>query len=159
MVPRLQYELRVLRQHPAGPAAARGRALRAARGGVVLFLGDDTWPAGDLLARHADFHRRRPARSAALLGRIVPAPELGSTPFMDWLEASGLRFAYHTIRENEGLPGAFFYTSNTSAKAALVVEAGGFEGPYPYAAHEDTDLGVRMERVGMQLAYDPAALP
>jgi hypothetical protein len=51
----------------------------------------------------------------------------------------------------------FFYSSNVSAKVDLVAQAGGFHEEYVHAAAEDTDLGLRLERAGMRLAYDAEA--
>ena len=153
-----ELELILLEQDSAGPAAARNRGLERARAPVCLFLGDDTWPREDLLAHHRAFHARRTARADALLGRVTWAPPLDSLPFMRWLEASGLQFGYADIPGNEQLGGRFFYTSNVSAKTALLQDVGGFDEGFRHAAGEDIELGLRLERAGMLLAYEPAAV-
>jgi GT2 family glycosyltransferase len=50
-----------------------------------------------------------------------------------------------------------FYSGNVSAKTAFVREAGGFDETFAAAAHDDIDLGLRLERRGMRLVYDDAA--
>ncbi len=148
----------VLGQPNSGPAAARNRGLAAARGRVSLFLGDDTWPRPDLVDRHCAFHRRRPETEAALLGRVVWAEACGPTRFMEWLGSEGVRFGFDQIRDNERLPGSFFYTSNVSAKSGFVRAHGGFDEAFRAAAFEDIELGLRLERAGMRLRYDPEAI-
>src|SRR4051812_10088547 len=64
---RAELDIRLFEQPSLGPAAARNRALEAARAPVCLFLNDDTWPQRDLVEHHARFHRTRPEPEAALL--------------------------------------------------------------------------------------------
>nr|MBA2461686.1 glycosyltransferase [Actinomycetota bacterium] len=148
----------VLEQPNSGPATARNRGIAAARTRVCLFLGDDTWPRPDLVDRHCAFHRRRPETEAALLGLVVWAAECGPSPFMEWLGSHGIQFDFAQIRDHERLPGSFFYTSNVSVKTELARAHGGFYERFRAAACEDIDLGLRLERAGMQLAFDPVAI-
>jgi glycosyltransferase involved in cell wall biosynthesis len=153
---RAPFELTLIEQPGRGPAAARNRALAAARGPACLFINDDAWPGPDLLARHRDFHARRPQPEAALLGRIGFPPIPAPTPFMRWLAAA--MFDFDGIDHSDDVGGKRFYTANVSAKTAFVRGTGGFDEDFPYAAHEDIDLGLRLEQRGMRLAYDPDAV-
>lgn len=155
---RSPLHLTLLQQGPRGPAAARNRALESARGSACLFIGDDCWPRTDLVARHLRFHLERPALEAALLGRVVWADELRATAFARWLEESGIQFEYHNLPGHAHLPGRFFYTANVSAKTAFLRDAGGFDEVFRSAAGEDVELGTRLERAGMRLAYDEGAV-
>jgi len=153
-----ELEVTLIEQENQGPAAARNRGLARARAPVCLFLGDDTWPRDGLLARHRAFHARRTAPQDALLGRVVWAPPLDSSPFMRWLEASGLQFDYHEVSGRERLGGRHFYTANVSAKTGLLRAVGGFDETFRRAAVEDIELGLRLEAAGMRLAYEPEAV-
>ena len=150
------FELTVLRQPGRGPAAARNRALASARAPVALFLNDDAWPRPDLTARHAAFHALHPEPEAALLGRIDLAPDPPPTPFMRWLHE--LHFDLGGIEDASDAGGARFFTANVSAKRALIERAGGFDEGFQSAAHEDIDLGLRLDAAGMRLAYDASAV-
>jgi glycosyltransferase involved in cell wall biosynthesis len=154
--PEWPFDLTVIRRRGGGPAAARNRAIEVARAPVCLFLNDDSWPQPDLLARHRDFHVRRPEPEAALLGRIELPAVPPATPFMRWL-ATAL-FDYGGIEDPRDAGGARFFTANVSAKTELLRGAGGFDERFRSAAHEDIDLGLRLERLGMRLAYDPDAV-
>lgn len=147
----------VLEQGRRGPAAARNAGIAAARGTVCLFIGDDTWPQSDLVERHGWQHRRRPEPEAALLGHVRWAPESRPSPFMDWLN-SGVQFDFAQIADPEDVRGSCFYTANVSAKRSFLVESGGFDEGFGHAAFEDIELGLRLDRAGMHLAYDTAAV-
>ncbi|HEX2085208.1 MAG TPA: glycosyltransferase [Solirubrobacteraceae bacterium] len=154
----LPYPLTVRREAPRGPAAARNSGVAAARAPVVLFLGDDAWSTPRLVERHVAFHRRRPAREDALLGRAIWDPSSPVTPFMRWLDEGGAQFDFALLERDEDVGGRRFYTINVSAKAELVRAAGGFDEGFPAAAAEDVELGLRLQALGMRLAYDPEAL-
>lgn len=147
----------VLQQDSSGPAAARNRGIEAARGAVCLFLGDDTFPRPDLVERHAAAHARRPEPQAAVLGHVVWAPESRPTPFMDWLNTS-VQFDFGQITDPADVPGSCFYTANVSAKRSFLRDGGGFDESFPDAAFEDIELGLRLQRAGMRMEYDPDAV-
>lgn len=149
--------LRVIEQDALGPAAARNRGIAAAAGGACLFLGDDAWPAPGLVERHLEFHRDRPGRGDAMLGRVVPAPPLDRSEFVRWLHSDGVQFGYGALAAGE-VPAECFWTANVSAKTELLREAGGFDEAFTDAACEDAELGLRLARAGMRLVYDPAAV-
>lgn len=150
--------IEILQQSNSGPAAARNRAIAAARGRILLFLGDDMWPRDDLVERHVAFHRANTEPEVALLGQVVWATEARPSPLMEWLSSAGIQFAYQFIDDPKAVSPNFFYTSNVSVKAALVRSQGGFDETFPDAALEDTELGLRLEAVGMRLVYESNAI-
>jgi glycosyltransferase involved in cell wall biosynthesis len=150
---RRPYRLRLVELPGLGPAAARNRALAVAEAPVCLFVDDDCWPRPGLLERHRDFHARHPEREAALLGFIGLAPTPPPTELMRWLAEVHLDF--EGIADADDAGGDHFFTGNVSAKTALLRDAGGFDEAL--GDGEDIDLGLRLERAGMRLAYDPGA--
>lgn len=153
---RSAFPLTLIEQPGLGPAAARNRALAVVQAPVCLLIDDDTWPCEGLLARHIEFHRRRPEREAALLGYVDIASHPPPTPFMRWLADQHLGFA--GIEDPDDAGGQHFFSGNVSAKADFVREVGGFDEGYTSAGHEDIDLGLRLEEQGMRLAYDRHAV-
>jgi GT2 family glycosyltransferase len=152
------FELTLLEEPARGPAGARNRGIVEARGAACLFLGDDVRPRPGLVERHLRFHRERPEREAALLGRVVPAPPLDRSPFMCWLHEGGVQFGYAALSPGRPVPPEDFWTANVSAKTDLLREARGFDERFEGAACEDAELGVRLARAGMTLSYDPDAV-
>ncbi|MBV8958858.1 MAG: glycosyltransferase family 2 protein, partial [Actinobacteria bacterium] len=111
----------------AGPAAARNRAVGASSGALLLFIDDDIVAPPDLVARHLHHHAHGDDH-VAVLGRVTWHPDLTVTPFMRWLDRSGLQFAYETWLRDGPVdpPYAAFYTANLSMRRALFVAGGGF---------------------------------
>ncbi len=147
----------VLEQGSRGPAAARNTGIAAARGSACLFLGDDTWPRADLVERHGRLHRLRPEPETALLGHVEWAAASRPTLFMEWLN-TGIQFDFHQITDPEDVRGSCFYTANVSAKRSFLLANGCFDESFPDAALEDIELGLRLERAGLRLIYDEAAV-
>lgn len=150
-------ELVALRQDNAGPAQARNRGVKAARGEIVVFLGDDTVPEPDWLLHHLEEHRLQGARGdVAVLGYTSFPPGLDS-PFLRWINEFGAQFGYLLIEDPERVPFNFFYTSNVSLPRRVLVDLGGFREDFPAAAWEDIELAYRATREGLRLVYRPRA--
>jgi glycosyltransferase involved in cell wall biosynthesis len=149
---------RLLRQPARGPAAARNAGIAAAKGTLLLFLGDDIYPAPGLLHRHLEHHRRYPDWHVALLGRVTWDPSLEVTPLMRWLEDGGPQFCYARIENPMNVPHTFFWTANLSVKHAFLESEGSFSEKFPFAAFEDVELGVRLGKRGLVLHYEPHAV-
>jgi glycosyltransferase involved in cell wall biosynthesis len=112
-----------------GPAVARNRGWRAARGDVVAFTDDDTVPAADWLARGEAAMRQGPW--AALGGRVeVPLPR-GRPP------------TDHE-RMTQGLERSEFVTANAFVRRAALHRVQGFDERYTRAWREDSDLQFRL---------------
>jgi len=155
--------LRTWRQVNAGPAAARNRALREARGEFVLFAGDDVIPEPGMLETHAAAHARWETAAdgtrqpLAVLGSIRWHPDLEVTPFMRWLEESGTQFAFGRVATGDLLPPTMFYSSNLSIRRSLLPPQPVFDERFRHACWEDVDLGMRLAKAGVQLRFEPAA--
>jgi glycosyltransferase involved in cell wall biosynthesis len=149
-------ELELIEGPGRGPAAARNMALERAAAPVCLILNDDNWPREDLVARHVRFHEEHPEPETALLGLIALPAEPAPTPFMRWLTEE--HFDFRGIEDPSDAGGERFYTANVSAKVELLRRAGGFDEAFVGAANEDVELGLRLDALGLRLAYDPATV-
>jgi glycosyltransferase involved in cell wall biosynthesis len=147
--------LRALSEPVRGPAAARNAGVAAARGEVIVFLGDDTQPADrQLLARHVALHDARPEPEYAVLGKVAWDERRSVTPLMRWLD-TGPQFAYELFSPGLVDVAGFFYTAHVSLKKAAFDAAGGFDTRFPYAAVEDMEIGLRLRDGGVVLDYRP----
>jgi len=149
--------VRYLRQANRGPAAARNRGIRAARGRLLLMTDSDIVAASGLLAAHLAAHRRHPQPEVAVLGLVQWSPEHPVTPFMRWWER--VRFRYHKLLEKrEPVNHTYFYTCNVSVKREFLLAHGLFDEAFPSAAYEDSELAHRLWRRGLRLVFVPEAL-
>ena len=119
----------VVRGNGEGPSVARDRALGRAIGDVVAFTDDDAlvdvgWLAAALSALAGD---------PAMVG--VRGPVV-SPPFDPLFE--------HSVDDADG---GRFLTCNVAYRRTPLLESGGFDPGFRHA-HEDVDLGLRMEELG-----------
>ena len=142
----------VLAEPREGASFARNRALEHARAPLILLLGDDMEPDDEeLLAGHLAAHRRQ--ADVAVLGRVRWAEPVD--PFMRWLEVAGFQFSFDHITAGPVDPAAYLYSSHASISAHMLRAAGGFDAEhFPYLM-EDTELGIRLRRLGVGLEYRP----
>jgi GT2 family glycosyltransferase/2-polyprenyl-3-methyl-5-hydroxy-6-metoxy-1,4-benzoquinol methylase len=148
-----------LSQDQAGPGAARNRGVAATNRPLLLFLGADMIPAGDLVERHLERHAREPAMQLAVLGRARWHRSLAGRPLHRWIERSGAQFDYRQLEREGGAEAGFgrFYSCNVSLKRALFDAGGGFDPAFAYD-YEDLDLAYRLHEHGMVLRYEPRAV-
>lgn len=139
-----------------GPARARNIGLSMCRGRAVLILGDDIEPAALLLEKHLHFHREHPDEQDAMLGFVSFPEGLQPNSFMRWLAQDGRKyfFNYQDLQPGQLAGPLFFYTCNVSVKTSLLDKSGWFDESFPYASHEDLELGYRLAENGMRLHYD-----
>jgi glycosyltransferase involved in cell wall biosynthesis len=120
---------------PHGPAAARNRGWRLARGAIVAFTDDDTQPDATWL--EAGLRAFQP-ETHAVTGRIVmPLP---AQPTDYELDASGLARSE-------------FVTANCFCRKAILERLGGFDERFALAWREDSDLHFRMLQIGAQIVH------
>jgi glycosyltransferase involved in cell wall biosynthesis len=148
--------VRHLHRDRRGVSAARNTGWRAAQAPVVLFLGDDILAEPELVAEHLAFHAGHPGEHAAALGHVRWADELRLTPLMVWLD-QGIQSDYGRLEAGEPPSWGDFLTAQVSVKRGMLERAGGFDAErFPFL-YEDTDLGLRLHRLGLELSYLPAA--
>jgi glycosyltransferase involved in cell wall biosynthesis len=139
--------LRELRFEPRpGPAVQRNAGWRAARAPTVLFTDDDCRPPPDWLANALDAARRNPG--AVVQGATRPDPD----------ELAVKLHAPHARSLEVTPPSGFGETANIAYPRALLEALGGFDERLPRAAAEDTDLALRAQERGAELAAAPAML-
>jgi GT2 family glycosyltransferase/radical SAM superfamily enzyme YgiQ (UPF0313 family) len=154
------FALRLESQSHQGANAARNRGIRAAKGAVIVITGDDMVPEPRFLEAHLAFHRQHPAETDAMLGFIDWSPEITVTPFMRYLVSpeGGQQFAFHEVKEGKA-DFRLFYTSNVSLKRGFLQNQPAlFDTDFTYPAYDDTELGYRLAKQGMQLHHNALAV-
>jgi GT2 family glycosyltransferase len=148
----------LLRQENKGPAAARNRGVGAARGELIVFLGDDIIVEPGYLPSVYAAYKAHSDKRHGILGYTKYSEDSITTPFGRWLESrSGLQFVYDALPADKPLSYRQFYTSNILLPRRALVEVGGFDEGFTHAALEDTELGYRLAARGFELYYCPEA--
>ena len=151
-VDEVKAPVRILAQSSRGPAAARNRGAREARGRVLVLLDDDMVVAPGFLARHLRALDAHP--DAWVVGRVTHPDELRATPFGRYRHARGEEF-YHRhapegLQETDGIT-----AQNLALPAADFARLGGFDEGFALAGCEDHELGLRARAAGRRVLYDP----
>jgi glycosyltransferase involved in cell wall biosynthesis len=124
-----------------GPAAARNRGWRAARGEIIAFTDDDCIPDPRWLAEGVGALERREA--AAATGRVVvPLPD-DPTDYE---------------RDAAGLAVAEFVTANCFCRRSVLEAVGGFDERFQAAWREDSDLHFAILERGWPIAQADTAI-
>ncbi len=158
LAPRSAITIRYFSQRNQGLGAGRNTGLREATGNIVFFTDDDIVPAPSLLAEHLAWHRKFPEETMSMLGKVVWAPELHPTPFMEWLGNCGPLFEFAPLVADQQVSFEHFYTCNVSAKREFILRNGGFNETFGGSGYEDAEFSYRLTNNGMKIFYNPAAL-
>lgn len=130
-----------LRQAQAGPAAARNLGIRHAHGSIVAMTDSDTLPDANWLAELAAAFAAHP-QAAAVEGQVYAQNE----------GAFGLLGEGPTNRR-----GGVYLTCNCAYRRTALLQAGGFDETFPYAAYEDVELAARVQPFG-EIVWQPRAI-
>ena len=148
------FEFTLLAEPRSGASAARNTGVGAARGPIVLFLGDDTRPADSgLVAAHARALSELEGRWV-VMGVCAWAPEIEVTPVMEWLERSRKSHDYEIFTPGQGEL-LNLYANNLSLPRDALLEVGGFDERFPQYGWEDYDLALRLADRGYGLRFIP----
>ena len=114
-------------------------------------------PTPGCLEAHFRFHIHNTKLTDVALGKVDWSPDLTVTPFMHWLTTSGVQFKFDDLKSGGQTDFRRFYTANISIKSAFLGSER-FDERFHGWGFEDTGLGYRLTKKGMELKYFPEAL-
>ena len=151
-----------------GQGIARNFGFEKAKGGVVVFIGDDIIVIKDFLNEHLRYHLRFTRENEAVLGFITWHPKLVINSFMRWMtngsaifgRFGGHQFAYEKLAGKTEADFNFFYTSNISLKREIIEKKEDqFDSDFGSYGWEDIELGYRLyKKYGLKIFYNEKAL-
>ncbi|MBF0122428.1 MAG: glycosyltransferase [Candidatus Omnitrophica bacterium] len=151
------FNIRILRQEHAGPAAARNLAIRQVTNDILLFAGDDIIPAADFLEKHMKAHARYLQDNMAVLGNISWPEGMAVNALMHYVtENGGQQFSLSGLQDQQIVGYQYFYTSNISLKRRYLLKTAEFFSPlFTKACFEDIELGYRLcKKHGLKILFD-----
>jgi len=90
-----------------------------------------------------------------VMGLLKPADDLRHKPLFERFHAAQLRSFVESVRAGAELSGAELCTGNVSLRRADYLRVGGFDSSLRRS--EDRDLGIRLCKAGVRLAFSEAA--
>lgn len=150
--------IRVLKNDHGGASKARNAAIGAAAGERLLIIGDDIFPAPDLLNVHANLAKRL-GRNVATLGVVDWASDLTVNHLMEHItEIGNEQFSYNRLPDESFVDFRHFYTCNICIDRELVASQETiFDGRFDQYGFEDIELGYRLSLQGMKIYYSTSA--
>lgn len=149
------YPLCVAEEPRRGRAAACNAALELARGEIVIVLDDDMEVIPEFIERHSRHH---PPGSRVCVMGAVPVRIDERSPLAARHIANRFEAHLATIGQPDHVfVPRDFYSGNTSLRADVLREVGGFDDSFTGYGNEDVELGVRLRDAGVVLRYDPTA--
>jgi glycosyltransferase involved in cell wall biosynthesis len=150
--------IRVLKNDHGGASKARNTAIRAASGERLLIIGDDIFPAPDLLSVHAKLAKQL-GRNVATLGIVDWSSDLTVNHLMEHItEIGNEQFSYNRLPDESFVDFRHFYTCNICIDRDLVASQETiFDGRFDQYGFEDIELGYRLSLQGMKIYYSTSA--
>lgn len=144
--------IRLIIQSHAGPATARNRGAKVAKGEFLAFTDDDCEPDAKWLHNLAICFLKD--SNCAIGGHTLNG--LKNNPYST---ASELLMDYlHSIYNSNPNQASFFTSNNLALPASYFNAIGGFDTSFPLAAGEDRELCDRLIFEGYQVIYAPEVL-
>lgn len=139
-----------------GPAAARNAVINNSSGDVILMMDDDIIATDRLVEEHISWHGLHRRREDVVLGRVTWSPRVRVSDLMWWCENGGPMTRYYLLEGRVEADFEFFYSGNISLKRDFL-RNNLFDETFPFG-FDDLELGYRLQKQGMKLYYNKAAL-
>lgn len=133
---------------PSGRATARNLAWQSSTAPISLMMDADLASEPDLLRRHLRDHREE--GWDVVMGARVNAWRENASPWERWCDGRAMDHL-----PPGPFPWRYFITGNISVPRRMMEETGGFDTNIVRYGGEDTELGLRLKKLGATLFWDP----
>lgn len=145
--------VRLLQQDHQGPAEARNRGVKAAKGDTIVFIDSDLVVLDGFLEAHAN----------GLQQGEVEFSKTGNTPAPVFTYGRVINTCNFEAPTSEpykitDFSAAYFATGNVAIARVWLEKAGLFDTQFKLYGWEDLELGVRLKQLGLKLIKCPEAV-
>jgi cellulose synthase/poly-beta-1,6-N-acetylglucosamine synthase-like glycosyltransferase len=142
--------VKLVKQNHAGPAVARNRGAKAAKGEIIIFTDSDCIAEPDWLEEMlkpfsdpvvAGVQGRYKCRQREIVARLIQL-EIGQR--------------YEKMEGKNSID--FISTYSAAYRKSVFEEFKGFDTSFPMASGEDTDLSFRVHEAGCKMVFSPKAI-
>lgn len=145
-------EIKLIKCQKLGPAAARNKGAKNAKGNWLLFNDSDCIPTKSLLTGYKNADNL----SVAYAGNIKA---LSNDSLSRYYESQEILIPMKTYDENGQFVPQYLITANSLIWKPAFDEVNGFNEKIGIAGGEDVDLGLRLSRIGtLSYAFDSIAI-
>ncbi|MBI5186294.1 MAG: glycosyltransferase [Nitrospinae bacterium] len=139
-----KYPVKIIRQENSGPASARNKGWRAAKGDIVCFTDSDCVPRRDWIAKLLEGYCSEEVGGVGGTYDIMNADN-----FLASCIHEEIKIRHEAQPKFVNYLGSF----NLSYKKSVLEEVGGFNEEYKRASGEDNDLAYRVSKKGYKLSF------
>jgi GT2 family glycosyltransferase len=143
-------EVRLIQQAQQGPAAARNRGAREARGEIILFTDGDCIPLDNWLEEMLAPFRQSPDLIGVKGAYVTPQRSLTARFVQIEYEDKYDRLAKRQYID-------FIDTYSAGYRRPTFLAVGGFDLEFPVACAEDVELSYRLSNLGYKMLFNPRA--
>ncbi len=145
--------LRFISGENRGRSGARNRGIQEAKGEIILFTDADILADPGLVEAHVRTHTAE--SDIAMVGCEVQVNSLEEYEHVKGHPEARRHLHGDKPKDTSWL---FFLTGNASVRRDDLIKAGMFDEGFTGYGHEDLELGYRLQKMGLSIRYNPAAL-
>ena len=151
-----ELDIKILENKHSGASGARNTAISECIGEIILFTGDDIFPALDFVDKHYESYLKN-GEDYATLGKLIWPDDINLSYLMHHITDVGYeQFSFPNLPAYSVVDFRHFYTSNISISQKKLLELDKFfDMTFDKYGFEDIELGYRLFKNGVKIFYNP----